>query len=163
MADTEDIAEGAEAAPPKKSKKKLIIIAAAALLLVGGGAGAYFKFFAHGAKHEEHAEAPPPKPPVFLDVPEVLVNLSVPAGERPQFLKFKIVLEIKDAPLLAQVQPNMPRIMDIFQTYTRELRSADLNGSAGIFRLKEELTRRVNAAVSPAQINAVLFKEIVVQ
>ncbi len=162
MADHEDVAEGAEAEPQKKSKKKLIIIAAAVLLLVGGGAGAYFKFFAHG-KHDEHAEAPPPKPPVFLDVPEVLVNLAVGPGERPQFLKIKIVLEMKDAPLLAQVQPNMPRIMDIFQTYARELRSSDLNGSAGVFRLREELTRRVNAAVSPAQVNAVLFKEIVVQ
>ena len=153
--------DGGKAAAPK-SKRKLIIIIAAAVLVLGGGAGGYFMFFAH--KHDDkHAEAPPPKPPVFLDVPEVLVNLAVGPGERPQFLKFKIVLEIKDQPLLAQVQPNMPRVMDIFQTYARELRSADLNGSAGIFRLKEELTRRVNAAVSPAQVNAVLFKEIVVQ
>jgi flagellar protein FliL len=57
----------------------------------------------------------------------------------------------------------MPRITDVFRTYLRELRSADLNGSAGLFRLKEELTRRVNTAVSPSQVNAVLFKEIVVQ
>lgn len=163
MAESEEVADGAEDAAPKKSKKKLIIIAAAVLLLAGGGAGAYFKFFAHSKHGDEHAEAPPAKPPLFLDVPEVLVNLAVAPGERPQFLKFKIVLEVKDAPLLALVQPNMPRIMDVFQTYARELRSADLNGSAGLFRLKEELTRRVNAAVSPAQINAVLFKEIVVQ
>lgn len=40
---------------------------------------------------------------------------------------------------------------------------ADLNGSVGLFRLKEELTRRVNAAISPNQVNAVLFKEIVIQ
>ena len=163
MAESEEVAEGAEAAPKKSRKKLLIIIAAAVVLLGGGGAGAWFKFFAHAKHGEEHAEAPPAKPPVFLDVPEVLVNLSVAPGERPQFLKFKIVLEVKYAPLLAQIQPNMPRIMDIFQTYARELRSADLNGSAGLFRLKEELTRRVNAAVSPAQINAVLLKEVVVQ
>ena len=57
----------------------------------------------------------------------------------------------------------MPRVTDIFQTYLRELRPADLNGSAGLFRLKEELTRRVNAAIAPSEVNAVLFKEIVVQ
>jgi flagellar FliL protein len=57
----------------------------------------------------------------------------------------------------------MPRVMDAFQTYLRELRPADLDGSAGLYRLKEELTRRVNLAISPARINAVLFKEIVVQ
>jgi flagellar FliL protein len=57
----------------------------------------------------------------------------------------------------------MPRIMDAFQTYLRELRPSDLEGSAGLYRLKEELTRRVNASIAPARINAVLFKEIVVQ
>jgi flagellar FliL protein len=57
----------------------------------------------------------------------------------------------------------MPRVSDIFQTYMRELRAGDLNGSAGLFRLKEELTRRVNASIAPNRVNAVLFKEIVVQ
>ncbi|HMH98365.1 MAG TPA: flagellar basal body-associated FliL family protein, partial [Bradyrhizobium sp.] len=55
------------------------------------------------------------------------------------------------------------RVTDIFTTYLRELRPADLTGSAGLFRLKEELTRRVNTAIAPSQVNAVLFKEIVVQ
>ena len=63
----------------------------------------------------------------------------------------------------AQVQPLMPRLMDAFHTYLRELRPSDLDGSAGLYRLKEELTRRVNAAIAPSRINAVLFKEIVVQ
>jgi len=45
----------------------------------------------------------------------------------------------------------------------RELRPGDLNGSVGLFRLKEELTRRVNLAIAPGQVNAVLFKEIVIQ
>ena len=57
----------------------------------------------------------------------------------------------------------MPRVMDAFQTYLRELRPSDLEGSAGLYRLKEELTRRVNVAIAPSRVNAVLFKEIVVQ
>ena len=64
--------------------------------------------------------------------------------------------------MIAQIQPVMPRVMDAFQTYLRELRPSDLDGSAGLYRLKEELTRRVNASIAP-KINAVLFKEIVVQ
>ncbi len=75
----------------------------------------------------------------------------------------KVVLEVKDTPLVTQIQPTMPRVTDLFQTYLRELRPGDLNGSIGLFRLKEELTRRVNAAISPSQVNAVLFKEIVIQ
>lgn len=109
------------------------------------------------------AEAPIAKPPAFIDVPEMMVNLSGQPGERVQYLKVKVVLEVKDAPVVALITPSMPRVTDIFQTYLRELRPADLNGSAGLFRLKEELTRRVNAAVSPSQVNAVLFKEVVIQ
>ena len=52
---------------------------------------------------------------------------------------------------------------DRFQTYLRELRASDLDGSAGLYRMKEELTRRVNVAIAPGKINAVLFKELIVQ
>ena len=165
MAD-DDQTEGAgtgegEAAPPK-SKRRLIIVAAAAVLLLGavGGGGWFFFLRGHGDKH---AEAAPPKPPVFLDVPDILVNLANLPGERIQYLKVKVTLEVKDQPLVDAIKPAIPRVTDLFQTYLRELRPSDLNGSVGLFRLKEELTRRVNAAISPSQVNAVLFKEIIVQ
>jgi len=163
MAD-KDQAEGeaAEAAPAApKGKLKLILAAAGVLLILGGGAGWFFLFRHHG--EEVHAEAPPPKPPVFVEVPDMLVNLVGAPGERVQYLKVKVVLEVKEEKQAEAIKPTMPRVADIFQTYLRELRASDLNGSAGLFRLKEELTRRVNAAVSPSQVSAVLFKEIVVQ
>ena len=97
-------------------------------------------------------------------MPDVLVNLSAGNGsERTQYLKVKVTLELPNEAMSAQIQPLMPRLMDAFQTYLRELRPSDLDGSAGLYRLKEELTRRVNAAIAPSRINAVLFKEIVVQ
>jgi flagellar FliL protein len=112
---------------------------------------------------EEKAHVPMVKPIAFLDLPDVIVNLSNPGNDRVQYLKLKIVLEIADQALIPQIQPLMPRVMDAFQTYLRELRPIDLEGSAGLYRLKEELTRRINAAIEPARINAVLFKEILVQ
>ncbi len=164
MADNEQTEDGAiaEAAPAPKGKRKLVIIAAVALLLIGAGGGGWFFFFNHHGE-EKHAEAPAPKPPVFVDVPDILVNLAGLPGERVQYLKIKVVLEVKDEPLVEKIKPTMPRLMDIFQTYLRELRATDLAGSAGLFRLKEELTKRVNAVISPGQVNAVLFKEVVVQ
>jgi flagellar FliL protein len=155
-------ADGAEAAPPK-NKLKLIIMAVGLLAVLGGSAATWFFFFRHG-DDEHHAEAaPPPKPPAFVDVPDMMVNLAGAPGERVQYLKLKIVLELKEEKQVEAIKPTMPRITDIFQTYVRELRSSDLNGSAGIFRLKEELTKRVNAAVAPVQVSAVLFKEVVIQ
>jgi flagellar FliL protein len=163
MADSEQADGGAEAAADAspKGKLKLMIAAAGILAILGGGATWFFFFRAHG--EEVQAEAPPAKPPVFLDVPDLLVNLVNAPGERVQYLKVKVVLEVKEEKQLEAIKPTLPRVTDIFQTYLRELRSSDLNGSAGLFRLKEELTRRVNAAVSPSKVNAVLFKEIVVQ
>lgn len=142
------------------SRRNIIIGAAGAVVLIGGGTGAYFMMRKPAETAPAVAQA---KPPVFVDVPEVLVNLSTTANERTQYLKVKIVLELPDATVTPQVQSTMPRVMDAFQTYLRELRPSDLDGSAGLYRLKEELTRRVNVAIAPSRINAVLFKEIVVQ
>jgi flagellar FliL protein len=165
--DAEAEGEGNEAAATAKRKLpslKVMIMAAgglAALVCIGGG-GYYFLF---GGKSEAKAAAANEvKPPVFLDMPDVLVNLSsTGGGDHTQYLKVKVVLELPDQSLSAQIQPVMPRLMDTFQTYLRELRPTDLDGSAGLYRLKEELTRRVNAAIAPNRINAVLFKEIVIQ
>jgi flagellar protein FliL len=163
MADNETeggTGEAAEVAAPK-GKLKLIIAAVAVLAIVGGGATWFFFFRGHG--EEVHAEAAAPKPPSFIDVPDMMVNMVGNPGERVQYLKVKVVLEVKEEKQVEAIKPSMPRVTDIFQSYLRELRPADLNGSAGLFRLKEELTRRVNMALAPNQVSAVLFKEIIVQ
>ena len=159
-----DEGEEGQAAGKRKLPLKLIIMAAGGLVVLGGGGWGVYHFFFAGRSEAAVAVAAQIKPPAFLDMPEVLVNLSNAGGsERTQYLKVKVVLELPDQEMSAQIQPVMPRLMDTFQTYLRELRPTDLDGSAGLYRLKEELTRRVNAAIAPSRINAVLFKEIVVQ
>jgi flagellar protein FliL len=164
MADNE--AEGSAGETPEgagpKGKLKLMIAVVAVLLIAGGGGATWFFFFRHHGE-EVHAEAPVAKPPSFVEVPDMLINLIGGPGERVQYLKVKVVLEVKEEKQAEAIKPSMPRVTDIFQTYLRELRPTDLNGSVGLFRLKEELTRRVNAVIAPIQVNAVLFKEIVVQ
>jgi flagellar FliL protein len=159
--DQDDGASKSEEAAAPKSKLKLIIAAAVVLLLVAGG-GTWFFFF-RGHAEEAHAEAPPPKPPNFIEIPDMLVNLVGLPGERVQYLKVKVVLEIKEEKQVELIKPALPKVTDIFQTYMRELRAGDLAGSAGLFRLKEEMTKRVNLAIAPSQVTAVLFKEIIVQ
>ena len=165
MADNEQADGAAETAevPAAKGKLKLMIAVAVLVVTIGGSVATWFLFFRHGGGEEMHAEAAPAKPPVFVEVPEMLVNMVAAPGERLQYLKVKVVLEVKEEKQLEAIKPSMPRVTDLFQTYLRELRPGDLNGSAGLFRLKEELTRRVNLAVAPNQVNAVLFKEVVIQ
>jgi flagellar protein FliL len=166
MADNEaegGAAEAAEAAPSKKGKLKLIIAAVGFLVIIGGGGGAWLLMSKGHGDEKTHAEAAHAKPPSYVEVPEIMVNLVSLPGERVQYLKVKVVLEVKEDKTIEAIKPSMPRVTDIFQTYMRELRAGDLNGSSGLFRLKEELTRRVNTAVAPQQVSAVLFKEIVIQ
>lgn len=165
--------EDAEAPPKRGGKKKLMLLLGAALLLVlGGFAAAYFtgmldKVVALIAGSEEtvEAEVAPPGPAgdvVFYDLPEFLVNLNT-GGRKSTFLKIRVSLELEAADDVSQIERKMPRIVDNFQTYLRELRVDDLKGSAGMYRLREELLTRVSAAVAPAQVNDVLFKEMLVQ
>jgi flagellar FliL protein len=158
-------AEG-EGAAPKTSflSKKLIIMAAAGLLVLGGGGGgAWFFLFSKKDHHEEKPAPVAAKPPAFVDMPEVVVNLSSTNNGRAQYLKAKIVLEVVDQKTADEIKPVLPRVLDSFQTFLREMRANDLEGSAGLYRVRDELTKRVNLAVAPTRINAVLFKEIVVQ
>lgn len=148
---------------PPKSKKKLFIIAGAAALviLLGGGAAAYFFLFAGGGKESAQMEAVPET--FFYDMPSMTVNLSGAGDGDEQFLKLSVSLELANEEMLAIVEPRMARVRDAFQVYLRELRRSDLEGSAGIYRLKEELRRRVNLAIYPAEVNSILFKEILIQ
>jgi flagellar FliL protein len=159
--DAEEQDGEAGAAKRKLPLKLIIIVAAAAVVLIGGGTGTYLMFSGKKAD-EKHAEAAV-KPVAFMDVPDLVVNLAGTAGERIQYLKIKVVLEVPDQAVATQIQPLLPRLVDAFQTYLRELRLSDLEGSSGLYRMREELTRRVNASIAPSRINAVLFKEIVVQ
>lgn len=166
--------EEAELARPKRigpDKKKIIFIVLPLLLIVGVAAGAYFSGVADPLlrllKSDHKAEGARPKdgavqPAVFYDLPEILVNLNSP-GRRQNFLKIRISLELQSPLDVSKVEAVMPRIIDNFQVYLRELRIEDLQGSAGMLRLREELLARVNNAVKPTKINDVLFKEMLVQ
>lgn len=160
-----DGAAGGEAAPKKKGGKKLIIIIAAALvvLLAGGGAAAYFMGMFGGK--DAHKEAEKPVVPVqatYVQLPDLLVNLSS-SGRRSNFIKLKITLELEKATDEPRVKTMQPRIVDNFQTYLRDLRLEDLQGAQGLFRLREELLIRINAAVAPAKVTDILFQEMLVQ
>jgi flagellar FliL protein len=171
MADqtVDEAAEGAEApaegAAPPPSRRKLFIIVGGVVVLLGAGAALYFtgmidKLIGHT---KEVAEVVAPAPTaVFFDLPDLLVNLNT-TGRKPSFLKLSVSLELERSQDLPRLQAVMPRIIDNFQVYLRELRVEDLRGSGGIYRLREELLTRVNAATAPAKVVDVLFKEMLVQ
>ena len=173
QAGDEEGGDGGEPAPEKGGKKKLLIIVALLLLLIVGGlAAAYFTGLMDpviamitGGKPEGNAAAEHSEEggrAVFYDLQEMLVNLNT-GGRKSSFLKIRVSLELESQADIPRIESVMPRIVDNFQTYLRELRIDDLKGSAGMYRLREELLVRVSAAAAPAKIKDVLFKEMLVQ
>jgi flagellar FliL protein len=152
-------------------KKLILFVILPALLVIGAAAGLWFSGAlapllgtSSNAPAAEQAATPGPQAsvPVYWDLPDILVNLRTD-GPRPQFLKISISLELERADDRAAIERVMPRVTDTFQVYLRELRADQLQGSAGLIRLREELLSRINAAVRPARVKDVLFKEMLIQ
>jgi flagellar FliL protein len=166
--------------------KKIIIFIILPLLIIGGGVGtAYFMGYLdsvlgieincedvkgeddpHYEECKEEIEAAAGKeglsPGAYYDMPDIRVNLNT-EGSRQKFLFLVVKLEVSDQENLTKIEQYVPRITDHFQTYLRELRLEDLQGSAGIYRLRLELLERVNAAAPEVEVRDVLFQEMLVQ
>lgn len=170
----------------------LIIAAVVGVLVLGGGgAGAYFMFLkpkpdAEHAEAGDHKEKPKKKKKeaaghagggkegegaatvkegpdgiVFYTLPDIVVNMQSADG-RPTFLKLKLTLELPNEELVEELNPAMPRMNDMFQTFLREMRPEDLSGSQGSYQLRMEILRRVNLLVAPSKVNAVLIEEMLI-
>jgi len=158
-------------AKPESKKTLLIVITVVLLLAVGGIAAAYFTgllqpvlemFLGQHAPETSQQAMKTPQKAVFFPLEELIVNLNT-GGRKSTFLKIRVSLELANQEDVPRIQSVMPRVMDSFQVYLRELRIEDLKGSAGMYRLREELLARVNAAAAPAKVRDVLFKEMLVQ
>jgi flagellar protein FliL len=153
-------------APAKKSGKKKIILLAIPVVLILIGAGLWFSgvlpHLLGMDKHEDAAaETAKVVPASYVDVPEMIANLN--GTRKPSYVKLAVRIEVPKPEDVEKVKAAMPRLQDIFQTYLREMRPEELRGSAGTYRLREELLVRANAAVAPAKVSDVLFTQMLVQ
>jgi flagellar FliL protein len=179
--------EGEGASGKKKLPLKLlIIIGAVAVLVLGGGGTAAFLLLkpkpdaaAAGKAHKPKKKDDKgegkgkdakggaaqvregPDGVLFYTMPDIVVNMQTADG-RPTFLKLKLTLELPDQDAVDALEPNMPRLQDMFQTFLRELRPEDLSGSQGSYQLRMELLRRVNLVMAPSKANAVLIEEMLI-
>ena len=165
--------EGADGEAPGGARrlpgKKLVLFIALPMLLIGlAGAGVYFSGLADsliGAEEHEGellTEEEEEGPSVYYDIPEMLVNLNS-SGRKTGYLKISVSVEVGSEADAEQLKTVLPRIVDSFQVYLRELRVEDLSGSAGLQRLREELLMRVSNAAAPTVVRDILFREMLIQ
>jgi flagellar FliL protein len=157
-----------DAAPaPKKSGMRKLILLAVPLLVAAILSGLWFtgilpRMLGLGHETSKIEAAKPAPPPVYVDMPEMIANLNG-NPHKPSYVKLTARLEVPKPEDAERVRANMPRLQDLFQTYLREMRPDELRGSAGTYRLREELLARANVAAAPARIADVLFTQLLVQ
>jgi flagellar FliL protein len=155
------------AAPAPKGGKKTLLMLAVPVVLAAAGAGLWFsgigpKLLGHKPPAPVAAAVAPAGQPVFAELPDLIANLNT-APHHQSFIKVKVKLELAQPSDQAVLALCMPRLLDLFQTYLREQRPEELRGSAGTYRLREELIARANIAMAPARVNDVLFTEMLIQ
>ncbi len=175
-ADAEDGKETTEAAPaPAKAGRRKLLLLAGPLVLALAVDGLWFggilgPLLGFAKKNPAGAEAPqaaasgPAKagPPASVELPEIIANLNV-GPRRASYIKLHARLELEKAGDDAAIKAGMPRLLDLFQTYLREMRPEELRGSEGTYRLREELIARANIALAPTRVTDVLYTELLVQ
>jgi len=176
-------AEGEEAPAKKKPPLMILIAGGVGALVVLGGGGVTAMMLLNKPADAAHAKKEKPKKKegdkkeggkegkspitegpdgvIFYNMPDLSANLQASDG-RPTYLKLKLTFELPDKDTADEIEPNMPRLNDMFQTFLRELRPEELNGSEGNYQLRAEIQRRVNLIIAPAKVNSVLIQEMLV-
>lgn len=164
------------------AKKIVLFIVLPLTILIGTGVGAYFMGYLDSVLPHKQLNCTTVKegdedyaacllqlaksgetgPGIFVDIPDMVVNLSS-TSRQPRFLKIALKVELEKVEDQKIFELVMPRVIDQFQTYLRELRVDDLKGSSGMYRMKIELLNRVRAATPEIKVRDVLFQEMLIQ
>lgn len=174
-----DATEEAEEAPKKKSKLPLLL--GFVLAIVGGGGGFFAASMglipglggkesvqvegdshataeAHAADSSGYGAGAESQVGGFIPVDTVIVTL--PSGGPHQHLRFGAQLEVNPA-YVSEVEAQMPRIIDAFNTYLRAVDISDLQDQAALTRIRSHLLARMQIVTGPDRVRDVLVMEFV--
>ena len=178
MAEEEAEEEGGEAAGEEEKKGlpiKLILIVVGVLALAGGGYFAYTNFFQEEAVEEsaekdkngeegaggENTEELPPGVGVMFTMDPFVVNLAGSKGKR--FLKVTTTLELSSPEVNPEFEENLQKITDSILVLLSSKSFEDVYSVQGKFKLKDEITTRVNRFLVVGHVKDAYFTEFIVQ
>ena len=174
MAEDEDILEGLEGAEAAGGKKKIgmiIGIIVGLLVLGGGGYYAYINFFKEKPAEEKPVDGEETKEtaPVEKDVnlgmmfplDPFVVNLAGSEGKR--FLKVTVSLELSTPEVNLELKENIQKITDSILVLLSSKAFEDVYSVQGKFKLKDEITTRVNRFLVVGHVKDAYFTEFIIQ
>lgn len=151
------------AAPSRTSGKKKLLLLAIPVILAAIGGGLWFTDLLSALPGMKHGVASTAAvAPIYVELPQIVANLNA-GPRRSSFVKLQARIELSKADDILAFTAVQPRVLDLFQTYLREMRPEELRGSIGTYRLREQLIARANLAIAPVRVVDILFTELLVQ
>ena len=173
MAEEEDILDELEGAEGGKKPIGMIIgIIVGLLVLGGGGYYAYTNFFQEKPAEEKPAEGEEGKKEeapaeedldlgVMFPMDPFIVNLAGSEGKR--FLKVTIFLEMSTPEVNVEIKGKIQKVTDSILVLLSSKAFEDVYSVQGKFKLKDEITTRVNRFLVVGHIKEAYFTEFIIQ
>ncbi len=174
MAEDPPVLENIQAGPAPRSSLTNILLVGVLILIAG--AGGYFAQELISGKSPVPAPSVPAvseqtptlgtrsaPPPVGVMVPlaPFVVNLAKTKGSR--ILKVTVTLELNNSEVQPEVEDNRQRIMDSILVLLSSKTFEDVYSIQGKFKLKDEITTRVNRFLAMGHVREVYFSEFLIQ
>ena len=172
MAEEDDILDDEEGAGGKKPIGMIIGIIVGLLVLGGGGYYAYINFFQEKPVEEKPAEGEEGKKEeapaeedldlgVMFPMDPFIVNLAGSEGKR--FLKVTIFLELSTPEVHEEIKGTIQKVTDSILVLLSSKAFEDVYTVQGKFKLKDEITTRVNRFLVVGHIKDAYFTEFIIQ
>lgn len=146
------------------SRKKIIIFLLPVLIVIGISVSIYFSlnnnFESFGGSYNI-VQNGNESVTVIYDIPEI--KTVIRNGDSPLSLRMRISLELTSIEDLKAVEAILSRITDVIIAHTIELNRNEIDGSMGLYWLKEELLYRINLSTHPVKIKTLNFKTFELQ
>ena len=170
MAEEQPVLENVYVEPARSSLVNIMLVV---VLLLAAGAGGYFvKDFITGQSQVGTPSAPEQTQPVatrpapvavgvMVPLEPFMVNLAKTKGSR--ILKVTVTLELNHPEVQPEVENNRQKIMDSILVLLSSKTFEDVYSIQGKFKLKDEITTRVNRFLAMGHVKEVYFSEFLIQ
>lgn len=148
-------------APPYAKRKKLMLLLLPAVVVIGVSVGLYFAFNEKndtrgvGFNVIQYSKDSKDDATVFYDLPEIKVDVK--GKDRRHALRLKLNIELSSVDDIGVVQAMSARLINAVLNHVVELYVEEVEGSTGLYWLKEELLYRFNLVASPIKIKNLNF------
>lgn len=169
MAEFDDLDTQDEEETKEVNKKKILLFLLPGLIAIGIAVGLYHTFDSSFNDSKavpygilEQTEGEKKQSIIFYDLPEITAPIRNMQGGN-DIVSIKLGIELSNPEDVKKIEVLLPRIYDIILAHTRELRTEEVNGSEGLYWLKQELLYRLKLAAAPIKIENINIKNFDIQ